>query len=235
VTIRLANGHTQSKHPYRGVHAARLNRAIVGSMASRKKRPPRTRRRMRVYVLGAGVSASCGIAVAKDLLRESVSRLAGRNFRKAKEVHDLLRYLYPSFDNELGNYPNIEDFLNLLEMAKTFNSEEFIESSLWSKERLSKVSAIVLKAVTDYLWGCVQADERLAPIREFATKHLSPNDVVITFNWDVTLERGLYERDEFSIPYFYSRNKSEEDFVILKPHGSIDWFRKSALTEKATL
>jgi hypothetical protein len=185
-------------------------------------------------VLGAGVSASCGIAVAKDLLRESISRLAAKDSRKTKQVHDLLRYLYPSFDDELGNYPNIEDFLNLLEMAKTFNSEEFIESSLWSKERLSEVTRITLKAVTDYLWGCVQVTKRLTPIREFATKHLNPTDIVITFNWDVTLERGLYDRDEtFWIPYFYSRNKSEKDFVILKPHGSIDWFKKSARPEKA--
>ncbi len=81
-------------------------------------------------------------------------------------------------------------------MAKTFNSEEFIESSLWSKERLNKVSAITLKAVTDYLWSCIQASDRLAPMREFATKHLNPADVVITFNWDVALERGLYDRNE---------------------------------------
>jgi hypothetical protein len=202
-------------------------------MAPKKKRRTKTRRRVRVYVLGAGVSASCGIAVAKDLLRESISRLASRDSHKTKEVHSLLRYLYPGFDDELGNYPNIEDFLNLLEMAKTFNSEEFIESSLWPRERLNGASRIVLKAVTDYLWGCVQSAEKLVPIREFATRHLKPNDVVITFNWDVTLERGLYERDDFSIPYFYSRDKSEEDFVILKPHGSIDWFKKSALPENA--
>jgi hypothetical protein len=44
--------------------------------------------------------------------------LLHRNGKRADEVHRVLRYLYPSFDQTLKNYPNIEDFLNFLEMAK---------------------------------------------------------------------------------------------------------------------
>jgi hypothetical protein len=50
----------------------------------------------------------------------------------------LLHYLYPNFDRQLRNYPNIEDFLNLIEMAKLFNSEEYIASQLWSVGRLDE-------------------------------------------------------------------------------------------------
>jgi hypothetical protein len=75
-------------------------------------------------VIGAGVSASCGIAVANQLLREAVMKMETTDLAKTDRIHDLLRYLYPGFDERLRNYPNIEDFLNLLEMAKRFNSEE---------------------------------------------------------------------------------------------------------------
>ena len=75
-----------------------------------------------VFVFGSGVSASCGIAVAKDILREALVRLAEHDSDKADSVHKLLRYLYPNFDQQLLNYPNIEDFLNRLEMAKRFKN-----------------------------------------------------------------------------------------------------------------
>lgn len=71
---------------------------------------------------------------------------------KTDRIHELLGYLYPNFDRHLRNYPNIEDFLNLLEMAKKFNSEEFITSDRWSETKLDEVKRITLKAVTDYIW-----------------------------------------------------------------------------------
>src|ERR1700722_20225686 len=189
--------------------------------------------RRRVYVLGAGASAACGIALAKDILGESIIRLVGKDGSESKYVTDLLSYLYPAFDERLRNYPNIEDFLNLLEMAKSFNSEEFIESSLWPKQKLDYVRNATLKAVTDYLWERMQKVDALNPMKTFATKFLRYSDTVITFNWDVTLERGLWDRDDdFWIPYTYNRKRQGKYVTILKPHGSIDWFRGKDLSKK---
>jgi hypothetical protein len=148
---------------------------------SRERRKPDLSRR-RVYILGAGASASCGIALAKDILGESITRLCRRDARNSKSVTDLLSYLYPAFNDELRNYPNIEDFLNLLEMAKSFNSEEFSESSLWPKDKLDRVRSVTLKAVTDYLWERMQTVDALNPMKTFATKFLRYSDTVITFN-----------------------------------------------------
>jgi hypothetical protein len=68
---------------------------------------------------------------------------------------------------------------------------------------------------------------------EFARK-LKPNDYVLTFNYDILLERAL---DQAGVPYrlFPYRFKelmefggtvddSREEVVILKVHGSVDWF-----------
>lgn len=189
-----------------------------------------TRARLRVFILGAGVSASCGIPVAKDILRATMLRLLGDQNAQAYEIHKMLRYLYPGFDSGLMNYPNIEDFLNLLQMAKRFNTEEFVRSEPFSESRITKVEDIVMKALTDFLWESMQSKDSLAALRTFAEKELRLGDIVITFNWDVGLEQALYmHRREPEFDYFYSRKVNQKQVFLLKPHGSIDWFRKKEL------
>jgi hypothetical protein len=126
---------------------------VSGSKAKGGKKTGGTNSsRGRVFIMGAGVSASCGIAVANEILREAVMQMESPDWVKTDQIHKLLRYLYPNFDTSIRNYPNIEDFLNLLEMAKKFNSEEFITSNVWSRTRLEAVKHFTLKAVTDYIW-----------------------------------------------------------------------------------
>lgn len=188
------------------------------------------RRRGRVFIIGAGVSASCGIAVANRIFRESMTKLVQTDSSKAARIHKLLRYLYPNFDERLRNYPNMEDFLNLLEMAKRFNTEEFIQSELWSKGKLQYVETTTLQAVTDYIWSLMGDKEKQYPVRDFVRQNLRPGDTIITFNWDLTIERALeeYPRDPGFL-YGYSNDRVENQFSLLKPHGSIDWFQRKAL------
>lgn len=177
-------------------------------------------------MLGAGASASCGIPVAKDILREAMSSLVKRDSSNAGLVHRLVRYLYPSFDENIRNYPNIEDFLNLVEMAKQFNTEEYIESTLWPKERLEEVIDITLRAVVDCIWSLMNNDQHV--IQEFVRKNLRPGDTVITFNYDLTLERALEEHPGYFL-YGYRAQRPKKRLCLLKPHGSIDWFEKRKL------
>lgn len=185
-------------------------------------------RRKRVFVIGAGVSASCGIPIARDILRYAILDLRRRSASEAHRVHSLLRFLYPAFDKELGNYPNIEDFLNFIEVAKDFNAE-FVESTLWSADKLRKVNRITLKAVTDYIWSLMGDATKQRSVNDFVKNNLRAGDTIITFNWDLTMERALedYPGDP-GFEYRYSRKKSA-DFVLLKPHGSVDWFERTKL------
>jgi len=188
-------------------------------------------RQRRVFILGAGVSASAGIAVARDILRTSIVQLAeSSDSEKADRVHKLLTYLYPGFEEELRNYPNIEDFLNLLEMAQKFNTEEFIESKVWSEKRLDEVKLITVKAVTEYIWERMRDKDRQRNVDEFVRLAMKPCDTIITFNWDLIIERSLenYPKNP-AFEYTYSRKRKSKAFSLLKPHGSIDWFKKSVV------
>lgn len=197
---------------------------------TRKTRETKDSSRGRVFIIGAGVSASCGIAVANQILREAVMRMESRDSAKTDRIHKLLQYLYPNFDESIRNYPNIEDFLNLLEMAKKFNSEEFIASSAWSKPKLEEVKRFTLQAVTDYIWDRMADAGKQRVVHEFVRQNLREGDTIITFNWDLTFERALenYPGDPGFL-YTYSTDRDEKHFSLLKPHGSIDWFDEAAV------
>lgn len=186
------------------------------------------RRHPRVIILGAGASASCGIAIARDILRESMQRLSKRDAEQTDKVHKLLQYLYPGFDDNLANYPNVEDFLNLIEMAKEFHTEAYIESKRWSEATLQEVADITLRAITEYIWDFMAEDERRRVLSGLVRALVRPGDVVISFNWDFMIDLILEDLDIGRCPV-YSYGSSRETVALLKPHGSIDWFEKNKL------
>ena len=138
------------------------------------------------------------------------------------KIHKLLDYLYPSFNLSLRNYPNIEDFMNLIEMAQQFNSKDFIESTVWPAKALKDVQSNVLQAVTDYLWATMK-NCNLEPLKKFVARILREGDTIITFHWDVTLEKVL---DNSDLGFWY---EPTSDVLLLKPHGTIDWFKRAKI------
>jgi hypothetical protein len=194
----------------------------------KRKQKAVRRRRRRVFILGAGASAACGIAVARDILREAMQRLAKRDAELAEKVHDLLHYLYPGFSEDLSNYPNVEDFLNLIEMAKEFHTEAYKESRRWSEARLQEAADITLRAITEYIWEFMADSDRRRVLFALVHELVRPGDVVVSFNWDFMIDLALEDLDENSSPV-YSYSSAFDSVVLLKPHGSIDWFEKSKL------
>jgi hypothetical protein len=186
------------------------------------------KKRRRVFILGAGASASCGIAVARDILREAMQRLSKKDAKQSDKVHDLLRYLYPGFNEDLSNYPNVEDFLNLVEMAKEFHTEAYIESKRWTEARLQEAADISLRAITEYIWGFMAESDRRRVLYDLVGELVRPGDVIVSFNWDFMIDLALEDLDEDNSPV-YSYSSSRKSVVLLKPHGSIDWFEKSRL------
>ena len=176
---------------------AKTKLAKAKAKPKRKQSVARKRRR-RVFILGAGASASCGIAVARDILREAMQRLARRNAEQADRVHYLLRYLYPGFSEDLSNYPNVEDFLNLVEMVKEFHGEAYIASKRWSQKRLQEAADISLRAITEYIWEFMADADRRRVLSDLAGELVRPGDVVVSFNWDFMIDLALEDRDENS-------------------------------------
>jgi hypothetical protein len=159
--------------------------------------------------------------VAQNILRAAMDHLENNDGATRDKIHKLLDYLYPNFNSALRNYPNIEDFMNLLQMAQQVNSEDFIESSIWPAVDLREIEASVLQAVTDYLWAQMK-NCNLEAMKKFAKHILREGDTIITFNWDVTMEKVLDDEDELTFWY-----EPTTEVLLLKPHGSIDWFKRA--------
>ncbi|MCA1481216.1 SIR2 family protein, partial [Bradyrhizobium sp. NBAIM08] len=76
---------------------------------------------------------------------------------------------------------------------------------------------------------------------EFA-KRLQPNDLILTFNYDILLERALQRagkrfrlfpyRFEHVGEYAATIDTTQEEIVVLKVHGSVDWFDRNPTTSR---
>lgn len=180
---------------------------------------------MRLFILGAGVSKSCGGSLAKDLLADAIhqSKARGQHVRMIRGIDDLLSYAFPNFEQKSGKYPHIEEVLSLFDTWMDFNSK-IQDNPRFSDYQISEVRRWILRVVADNLniISSKKNIQRTSPISRFALS-LKPKDVVITFNWDLSLERAL---DEYTdIGWDYSFSPKGKEIALLKAHGSIDWYQ----------
>lgn len=169
----------------------------------------------RVFVLGAGVSSSAGLPLAHELLGTVAERTLKPPQRA--ELDNFLEYLMPTFQKDLANYPDVEQFLTLLDVAESY--AQFTRRGLaFPRRRLSKLRRTFLRGLARYLWRGHKAVTTDHPIALLA-KSLKRGDTVITFNYDLTVESALEDAHQ---SWDYQRRG--DDITLLKPHGSIDWF-----------
>lgn len=193
----------------------------------------------RLIILGAGFSRPAGFPLAANLWKEIRETAASfsPDLRAYKFNEDLDHYIEFCKDTDgkvlTREMVDFEDFMRFLDVEHYLGlrggdtwSEDGNEGTIVTKFLIASILAKHINALQDvpklYL--------------EFA-KRLDPHDTVITFNYDTLLELAL---DAVGKPYrlFSTRLKSASEFggtvdssrdevVILKVHGSIDWFDRS--------
>lgn len=177
----------------------------------------------RLFILGAGFSCSAGLPLAENLM-QSVRKDVKTHFRgyggdgALEEEIEEWSSLYPGEELDLERvlaYSLRKHYLRLR------GSEEHFEHA-------SRSIDAVLKAIQSTL---ILATPTRTPelYREFAAR-LTPNDMVLTFNYDTLLEQTL---DDIGKPYsltpewWIEENSSDSEtryIDLLKLHGSIDWY-----------
>jgi SIR2-like domain len=195
----------------------------------------------RLIILGAGFSRPAGFPLAMDLWKEIRETAASfsQDLRAYKFNEDLSHYI--KFREEADGKTltpetvDFEDFMRFLDVEHYLGlrggdtwSEDGNEGTIVTKFLIGNILARYINALTNI------PDLYL----EFA-RRLDPHDTVITFNYDTLLERAL---DALGKPYrlFPTRYESVNDefgtgavdlsrdeVVVLKVHGSIDWFDRS--------
>jgi hypothetical protein len=170
------------------------------------------------YIFGAGASRAVGYPLASemgdallDFMQKSPDmwiRTSGEflidNFGKSPNVEDLITEIQSRVD-QLKNAPTSEE---RVQRSKLANSRGFLGTALreWFRE-------IHMHPAPSYA--------------TFAEKVVQPGDVIITFNYDDSLERELKRAGKWDISQGYgfpfSSMEHSSDVLVLKLHGSVNW------------
>lgn len=187
---------------------------------------PDSQHTFRLFVLGAGFSAPAGLPVASKLLNPVRQVIRSR----------FLGYGTTRLDNEIEEY---KQFLKDTNPKKKFDFEEFGSWLDWQHTLLLNEDDSDLYATMaghQLRWGIGGVLHKRTPAEipkvylEFA-RLINPTDSVVTFNYDLLLERAL---EEVGKPYrrFPMRYEMPErtlvavdntkEVTLMKLHGSID-------------
>lgn len=197
----------------------------------------------RVFFLGAGFSVPAGLPIAADLLPHALREVKACFPEESKLDRGIDEYLafrkatsgtadsVPIDLEDLSDYLAYEHFLGLR------------GSDTWSDE--GNEDQLMLR------WGVGAAVHHLTPSAgdlpelylDFA-RRLRPRDLVVTFNYDLVLERSLeavgakfrrfpfYVAETGFLQDTVDDERGRDDIRLLKMHGSVDWV-SSAPFERA--
>lgn len=195
-------------------------------------------RRFGVYILGAGFSRPAHLPLANDLWLEIRKRAAATTGRAEKHFNeDLQDYIgyKRACDGENLSPEDVqfEEFLAYLDVEHYLGLRG---ADTWSSDG-NETQVLVKTLIGEILTELTPSMEQIPGLYLDFARLLKPPDIVLTFNYDVLLERAL---DATGVPYrlFPERyaevgthgatvDDSREEVVVLKMHGSVDWFDRT--------
>ena len=132
--------------------------------------------------------------------------------------------------------------------------EERLLDALESGEQFDRVLALRPYTQLTCIFASVINEIQNGPIsnaHKAIAEHLSPNDVVLTFNWDTLMDRALADASDWSTDYGYgfrpksiyrnewvepTRNGCRSCVELLKLHGSTNWITSHPIfSEEGTI
>ncbi len=171
----------------------------------------------RLYVIGAGASCPYDLPPMKTLLWELCETLGGddrRVIETAIEETMGIRMVDPE------DSPDFEEFLNRLDIRGLLYLRA-VGVDLASTLRV-QAAEVALRALLDFIRAhCVSARSHEGPYDRLVAS-LSDDDAIVSFNWDVMIEVA-FRRIGRAYTYM-PREPSSIATLLLKPHGSINWF-----------
>jgi hypothetical protein len=181
---------------------------------------------MTTYVLGAGASHDAGYPLAKTMAAELfqwMKRPAHAPDSYASRYPKAARFLEESF----GPVEDVEDLVTAIHQR----IDEYENGAREQREKrahLANEYGVLKNAVSDW-FGEIQHGPALASsaYRDFAQNLVVPGDCLITFNYDVSLERELTGAGKFQAGDGYGFRienlPAKSDTKVLKLHGSTSW------------
>lgn len=179
-----------------------------------------------IFILGAGFSKPAGLPLCDELFKEVLIKSKKTHIYQnilEKDISNFLEYYNKTHDNSITESEiNFEEFISYLDIEHYLSLKG---SDTWSDEGNRSQIAIRNLIAHHLLEKINSMDKNDWKLYEYFVEYLDPGDIVITFNYDNIIEKCLEKANR---PYKLFLNKlsvnKEEAIILLKMHGSIDWF-----------
>lgn len=202
-----------------------------------------TPKRYSIYILGAGFSRPAGLPLAYELWPEIRRRAKGANERARHHFEkDLQAYI--DYKRECDGAILSPETVQFEEFIAHLDVEHYLGlrgSSTWSEDG-NETQILVKTLIGEILTERTPEVQDVPKLYLDFARLLKPSDVILTFNYDVLLERAL---DAVGVAYrlFPSRyqtvvegqaevDDSKDEVVVLKMHGSVDWFDRTPYDDR---
>jgi len=193
--------------------------------------------RFRIFIIGAGFSVHAGLPLGEQLfefVRQSVSRKYSSDNKLERDLDWYLKYRERCDHVSCDAPVDYEKFMSYLDLEHYLGLRG---SDTWSDEG-NESQLLIRNGIQEVIYSRTPSTPTDECIR--FCEGLLPHDVVLTFNYDTLIEETL---DFLGKPYrlFPNRLKEigisssivdseaeENEILISKLHGSIDWYDKSS-------
>jgi hypothetical protein len=199
--------------------------------------------KFRLIILGAGFSKPAGLPLASELfplIRREAEGIGLSHILQA-DIESYLR-LQSAIEGKTiaAEQIDLESFISYLDI------EHFLllpGKDTWSSEG-NKSQILIRNLICKILFNRqTHISKETWSLYETFASFLRPDDIVITFNYDTILETSLLRR---RIPFRFSQHRlisvdyaggigdsDVKEVVLLKMHGSINWFDVSKYNNEA--
>ena len=196
-------------------------------------------KRLRLFVLGAGFSRAAGFPLADMLWRDILKIVDSRSKGIYNVFRDDLKE-YIEYNERCGIQGSSKEQIDYEKFMSYLDIEHYL--GLRGPDTLSddgNESTVIVKTLIGHLLSASHSMlSEIPPLYKEFAEQLQPSDYVLTFNYDVLLERALNVVDKpyRLFPHRYESvsndsatlDLSHDEIVILKLHGSIDWFDRTS-------
>jgi len=181
-----------------------------------------------MYIIGSGFSQSAGLPLGTEIFRDIIAESKKTIIYKNILSSDIQRYL--DYYNRSNRKEIKEDDINLEDFISFLDIEHFLKlagKNHWSDA--GNQSQLAIKNIIARLLHREKGNIQNWDLYEKFCRSLLPGDIIITFNYDTILETVLdFLNNEyvFSPDEYYMRKTASSGIpiLILKLHGSIDWY-----------
>lgn len=173
---------------------------------------------MTTYVFGAGASLHVGYPLASTMGEALLDFMLGYPMQPYPNAAQLLI-------DTFGKSPNIEDLITAVHHRISSLKDVQASDARLERSRLGNSLGALGTSLREWFR---EIHRKPAPVyAEFPDKIVQPGDVVITFNYDDSLEREVKRSGKWDLSrgYGFPLGALEHSFdvLILKLHGSVNW------------